>query len=228
MRVIEFQSGGLDATSAFAGAVAAALRPRDSLFLSGDLGAGKTTFTRALVAALGGDQRQVASPTFVLVHEYELAAQPRGIRTVVHVDPYRLTSRDDLDALGWDQLFEPDAGPARDGFAAVIEWPERLGTLLPAGGARIGFTHTGEESRVIRLEVPDTWEARPEVAAMRSRPPRRCPVTGAWVLPTSPTYPFGSEKARMADLGRWFSGSYTISRPLGPSDLDDLDAGEPG
>lgn len=108
----------LAATAALARALAAELAPGSVVALDGELGAGKTTFTRALVAALGGDPAAVQSPTYTLLHRYP-ATPP-----VVHIDAYRLRSAADLAGLGFEEQAE-DA-------VAVIEWADRVIDALPA------------------------------------------------------------------------------------------------
>ena len=78
-------------------ALAAALPFRACVALTGDLGAGKTTFVKAFAAAVGIDPTEVVSPTFGLVHEHP---SPTGI--LLHADMYRLAGADDLHELGWD------------------------------------------------------------------------------------------------------------------------------
>lgn len=134
------------ALAAVAADLASVLRPGDTIALSGDLGAGKTSFARALIAALGwpGD---VPSPTYTLVQSYE----PPDVRVPVwHVDLYRLAGADDADALG---LFETDA-------ALVIEWPERLGARLPADALRLTISGSGDAIRDLTWEAPPAWEGR--------------------------------------------------------------------
>jgi tRNA threonylcarbamoyladenosine biosynthesis protein TsaE len=96
-----------------AAVVAGELRPGDVVLLVGDLGAGKTTFTKAVAAALGVAD-VVTSPTFTIAHTYE-TADGSAVRSLMHLDAYRLRSADDLDAVG---LFDA----LDDGAAAVIEW----------------------------------------------------------------------------------------------------------
>src|SRR5208337_2333367 len=105
---------------AFAAAQAAWLEPGDFVGLSGDLGAGKTTFARALIRALAeAPDLEAPSPTFTLMQIYEA---PRG--PVLHADFYRLRSAVELDNLGWDE--------ALTGAIAIVEWPERIAEALPA------------------------------------------------------------------------------------------------
>jgi len=105
------------ATLALAAQVAALVQPGDVIALKGDLGSGKTTFARAFIAARGGGE-VVPSPTFTLVQTYNL---PGG--AVWHFDLYRLRTAEEAWELGIEEAFA--AG------VSLIEWPERLGLLLP-------------------------------------------------------------------------------------------------
>ena len=103
----------------FAAAQAAWLEPGDFVALTGDLGAGKTTFARGLIRALvEAPTLEAPSPTFTLMQIYEA---PRG--PVVHADFYRLRSALELENLGWDE--------ALTGAIAIVEWPERIRAALP-------------------------------------------------------------------------------------------------
>jgi tRNA threonylcarbamoyladenosine biosynthesis protein TsaE len=128
-----------DATARAAADLAAALRPGDVVALHGDLGAGKTAFARAAIRALLGDaEAEVPSPTFTLVQTYEA---PAG--TVWHFDLYRLTDPAEAWELGWEE--------ATAGGIVLVEWPDRLGPLLPARRIDAILEITGPESR--RLTV---------------------------------------------------------------------------
>ncbi len=129
-----------------AGQLANVMRPGDIIALYGDLGAGKTTFARAVIAALGWSG-EVPSPTYTLVQSYDGAMMRLP---VWHVDLYRLDGPGDADALG---LFETDA-------ALIIEWPERLGARLPAQALRLCLSGSGDAVRDLTWERPKAWEDR--------------------------------------------------------------------
>ena len=121
------------ATARYAAIIAAELRPRDVLLLAGDLGAGKTTFTKALCAALGVIDT-VTSPTFTLVHEY------RGSKLVVcHADLYRLERTGELADLGLDDA-------RRGGAVLVVEWGDLSGDEFTEA-LTLTFTHAGVTRR---------------------------------------------------------------------------------
>ncbi len=132
----------LTALEAVAARLAPHLRPTDIVALSGDLGAGKTTFARAVLRGLGW-AGEVPSPTFTLVQSYDTVPE------VWHVDLYRLNSPREAAALG---LWETDA-------ALLIEWPERLGELLPADALRLRLDGSGA-TRSLTASVPPAWEGR--------------------------------------------------------------------
>jgi tRNA threonylcarbamoyladenosine biosynthesis protein TsaE len=128
------------------------LRARDVVALQGDLGAGKTTLARGLLRALAGDpEMDVPSPTFTLVEVYEFPAV-----TVWHFDLYRLKQPDDAWELGLEQAL----GEA----ASVIEWPERLGKLLPANRLDIKLQAQGS-GRLAELSGSGDWAQRVQALA---------------------------------------------------------------
>lgn len=151
------------ATAALARWLAPQLKAGDVIALSGDLGAGKTSFARALIRALSGPEgagREVPSPTFTLVQSYET---PAG--RIHHFDLYRIQSPDELTEIGWDEALA-------DGIV-LVEWPDRAGRLLPAGRLDIilGFGADSEtRSAVVR---PGTgWMAiHPGFAALQAGNP---------------------------------------------------------
>ena len=141
-----FEVNSVEETWGFAKKLAAELKPGDVVCLEGDLGAGKTTFTQGLAAALGVPGR-VNSPTFCIVQEHRAPStrhQAPGT-FLVHMDLYRLHGEDDVIAIGWEDYLA-------EGAILVVEWPERAGTLIPANARHIVFTHLdGEEARRIEF-----------------------------------------------------------------------------
>lgn len=139
----------VEETWAFAREFAATLASGDVVCLEGDLGAGKTTFTQGLAAALGVKGR-VTSPTFCIVQEHAAGSADARIPLLVHMDLYRLHDEDDVLAIGWEDYL------AR-GAVLVVEWPERAGSLIPSGAKHVVFRHLdGEENRRISYQPPET------------------------------------------------------------------------
>jgi tRNA threonylcarbamoyladenosine biosynthesis protein TsaE len=128
-----------DQLGAVAARIAKTLRPGDALALSGDLGAGKTTFVRALVRALHGSDVPVSSPTFIFRQRYD------GTPPVEHLDLFRIDDPAEARELGLEEAFGPDC-------ITVVEWPERLPGLLPAGAIRIRIDGAGDELRRLQIE----------------------------------------------------------------------------
>ena len=139
----DVESSSVADTEAAAGRVADRLRSGGIVTLVGGLGAGKTQFTRGLVAALGGEPRDVHSPTYVLLHRYPLP----GGRSVWHLDAYRGSSADDFEAIGLEEI----VAATQQGDVLVIEWPDRVVDLLPADVMRIEIEHVAEDERLIRV-----------------------------------------------------------------------------
>jgi len=123
---------------ALAEAMGRTLLPGEVIWLSGDLGSGKTTFARALTRGMGATT-PVTSPTYSLVHQHE---SPRG--PVYHVDCYRLRTPEEGHDLDWETLGR--------GAALLIEWPERAGAWAPRPSRRISLAHT-PNPEVRRVEV---------------------------------------------------------------------------
>ena len=128
----------LSALPGFAAEFAARLRPGDAVALHGDLGAGKTTLVRALVGALHGDDAAVSSPTFVFRQRYA------GTPPVEHLDLYRIDDPADAAELGLDEAFDAAT-------VTLVEWPEKLPGLLPAGTIHVEIAGSGEGPRRITV-----------------------------------------------------------------------------
>lgn len=129
------------ATIRLARALSTALAPGDLLILSGDLGAGKTFFTRALSRALGvSSDEPITSPTFTLMHEYE-ARLP-----ITHADLYRVGDEDELAHLGLRDR-------RGEGAVLVVEWGRPFEVALGGDALRITFDLDAAGSRTARIEA---------------------------------------------------------------------------
>lgn len=113
------------ATVAYAHKLVAELKPGQVVSLSGELGAGKSVFARALMRALGVTDEALPSPTFALIQTYE----GKGC-SVAHMDWYRLDHAEEIEMLGIRDYFEPP-------WITIIEWPERAPELIPADAIRL-------------------------------------------------------------------------------------------
>ena len=146
---VRLSSHGEQETLALAARLARRLRGGEVICLEGPLGSGKTCFVRGLATGLGLDASAVCSPSFVICRQYTDAA-PLGL---FHVDAFRLTGPQDLDAIGWEELLG-----ATDSVVAV-EWPSRIEAALPKHRIDIVMEHTGPHSRLITLTTPPTFPA---------------------------------------------------------------------
>jgi tRNA threonylcarbamoyladenosine biosynthesis protein TsaE len=136
------------ATAALAVRLAAIARPGDIIALGGDLGAGKTTFARAFIHARNTADEEVPSPTFTLVQTY-----PDAETTIWHFDLYRLKSADEAWELGIEDAFASGI--------SLIEWPDRLGPLLPSHRLAITLEFGPRpESRRALIDGDADWRAR--------------------------------------------------------------------
>ncbi len=140
--VLTHETDTVAATEAVAADLAASLRPGDVIALEGDLGAGKTQFVRGLLRGLGGDPRLVSSPTYVLLNVY-----PGGRLTLYHLDAYRTAGADNLAGIGFDELLDA-------GGVVAVEWPGRVGELLPARRYTVSLTAIGDGQRTIEIVAP--------------------------------------------------------------------------
>lgn len=125
-------------TRALGERLAASLAPGAVVALHGDLGAGKTQLAKGVAAGLGVDPATVSSPTFTLIHEYA------GALPVYHMDGYRTKRPEEFLALGVEDYLYGDG-------VCLIEWPQRLGNLLPPDTVHLELTHAGGDTRHIRL-----------------------------------------------------------------------------
>lgn len=121
-------------------AFAQKLKEGDSVFLYGDLGAGKTTFIQGLAKGLG-IQRRIISPTFIIMRTYDLPND----KHFYHIDLYRTQTQEDIEGLGIQEIFS-------DTHAIVaIEWPEKLEKFSPKKRWEIYFKTVKETEREISI-----------------------------------------------------------------------------
>jgi tRNA threonylcarbamoyladenosine biosynthesis protein TsaE len=136
--VATFTSNSPEETEAIAREFAAGLTSNDIVALEGELGAGKTCFTRGLVVGLGS-KASVTSPTFTLLHEY-----PGGRLPVYHFDFFRLGSESEATALALDDYFFSDG-------VCIVEWPNRFPGLIPDTAKRVKIENVDATRRSIQL-----------------------------------------------------------------------------
>jgi tRNA threonylcarbamoyladenosine biosynthesis protein TsaE len=150
---LELATTSPEETRAVGEAVAALLRPGDLVSLTGDLGAGKTTFVQGAARALGVEE-PVLSPTFTLVREY------RGRAPIYHLDIYRLDRVQDVLDLGFEELVDRRA-------IVFVEWGDAIDALLPPERLQVELTlpPDGEERRFSLTWYGRTWAARIEPLA---------------------------------------------------------------
>lgn len=143
-------------TARFGHLVGTRSRPGDLILLSGDLGGGKTTLTQAIARGLEVPGEQyVSSPSFALLHEYH------GRLPLYHMDCYRLMDEEDVLAAGLDEYLTTSG-------VTVVEWPQRLGTLVPEQRLEITLaTASGDQERTLVLKgYGGSWPER--VADLRA------------------------------------------------------------
>jgi len=145
---LDLTAGAPEDTMAVGEAVASLLREGDAIALTGELGAGKTTFVRGAARALGFDGA-VASPTFTLVREYQ-----GGVR-IYHVDVYRLERVQDVLDLGLDEM-------VAEGGVLLVEWGDAVEGLLPDDHllAEITLVGDGDARRIVVTGMGPSWATR--------------------------------------------------------------------
>ncbi|MBF0569290.1 MAG: tRNA (adenosine(37)-N6)-threonylcarbamoyltransferase complex ATPase subunit type 1 TsaE [Candidatus Omnitrophica bacterium] len=142
MKTLKFFSHCYEDTLALGARFAKFLKAGDIVCLFGDLGAGKTAFTKGIAKGLGIDPNKVHSPTFVLMNIYEAKCP------VYHFDLYRIGAADLFD-LGYEEFFYGKG-------IAVIEWSERLGDLMPKDHWHVELKHAGGDERSVAVSFEGT------------------------------------------------------------------------
>lgn len=142
---LEVVCDGLDQTELLAGAISSKLRGGEVIELVGDVGAGKTTFVKGLVKALGSDE-PVSSPTFTISNIYEAGRLP-----VYHFDFYRLGSDDSLIKHELSETVADKSG------VVVLEWADSVRSVLSGDHLRIDIESPSEEIRKFKLHFPPQY-----------------------------------------------------------------------
>lgn len=131
-------------TNSFGARLATALKPGDVVCFEGPLGAGKSTLARGLIHALSG-ANDIPSPTFTLVETYDFESGD-----LWHFDLYRLEKQSDVWELGFED--------ALDSGISLIEWPDKIESILPADALRLSIEVQPAAMRRLRLVAPDRWK----------------------------------------------------------------------
>lgn len=146
-----FTTDSAEATRSLGKTLAGKMTPGTLLCLEGDLGAGKTTLVQGLLEGFGAE-RPYVSPTFVLMKQYDLPLRQTsltipsvmGIKRIYHADAYRVGEKD-FRELGFAEWCADSEG------LVILEWPERIGTLLPEKRIDIVISATSETERTIKM-----------------------------------------------------------------------------
>lgn len=132
-------------TCAFATELAASLKQGDVIALSGDLGAGKSVFARALMRALGVKDEALPSPTYAIIQEYN--GEQGGVPCkVAHMDWYRLEQSEEVEMLGVREFFEAP-------WITIVEWPERAMNTFPSTLKHISLSYVEDNMNQRKIEM---------------------------------------------------------------------------
>ena len=135
----EFISNNEKETLEFANNFAKTLNSGDIILLDGDLGAGKTVFSKGIVSALSGGKLTAVSPTFVIVNVYDCEVP------VYHFDLYRIEDEKELNAIGYEEYFYGDG-------ICLIEWPIRAKNIFPSYVVKVYIEKIDDNRRRIKVE----------------------------------------------------------------------------
>lgn len=133
---------GEAATLAFGASLASVIEPNLTIYLHGDLGAGKTTLVRGLLHGLGFVGK-VKSPTYTIVEPYEISTSQHLLFSLYHFDLYRFNDEEEWEAAGFRDYFNPSS-------VCLIEWPEKAAHILPMPDIDVRFEMQGA-GRTVRV-----------------------------------------------------------------------------
>lgn len=135
----EFYSKSNEDTQKIAGDFAKTLKIGDIVLLDGDLGAGKTVFSKGIVSALSNGLITAVSPTFVIVNTYNTTPP------VYHFDLYRISDESELDAIGAEEYFYGNG-------ISLVEWPSRAESMFPSSAIKVNIEKLSDEERRIIIK----------------------------------------------------------------------------
>lgn len=141
---MEYISKSEEETFKIARDLALKAKPGDIFALEGDLGSGKTTFTKGFASALGVEEN-ITSPTFVLLKKYSLPKNQQKISFLIHIDCYRMESELDAYSIGMDELFE------NNNSVILLEWPSKIKEMLPQRTIELKLEYIDETTRKISI-----------------------------------------------------------------------------
>ena len=139
---MEYVSKSEKETCNIAKKLALEAKPGDIFALYGDLGSGKTTFTKGIASAFG-IKKPVTSPTFVISKEYPV--NTNKIKKLVHTDCYRLSGKEDAENIGLPEYLNCNNA------VVVLEWPEKIENMLPKHVKKIEFEYIDENTRKLTV-----------------------------------------------------------------------------
>ena len=136
---LQYTLKGIEATNVLGNCLSMVLEPGDLFLLSGDLGTGKTSLTKAIASGLGIEEKEVTSPSFAIIHEHMNGRLP-----LIHVDLYRLGLPADIEEIGLADYFDGKN-------IVIIEWAEYLKEPLLETALKIDLSFVDEQSREVYL-----------------------------------------------------------------------------
>jgi len=139
---MEYISKNEKETIAIAEKIASKCLPGNVYALFGELGSGKTTFTKGFAKKMG-IKEEITSPTFVIMKQYKISRN--NINLLSHIDCYRFNNADDAESVGLAEIF------SKHDAVSIIEWPEKIGSLLPNHAIKIKFKYFDENTRKITI-----------------------------------------------------------------------------
>lgn len=141
---MEYISKSEKETVAIAEKIASKCLPGNVYALFGELGSGKTTFTKGFAKKMG-IKEEITSPTFVIMKQYKIMRTDKNIDLLSHIDCYRFSNADDAESVGLSEIF------SKISAVSIIEWPEKIGSLLPNHAIKIKFKYLDENTRKITI-----------------------------------------------------------------------------